>query len=135
MRNILSSCEPIQGSNAMKRLSTLVLTACLAAPLAHAEIPGNKIRIGVLTDMSGAFSDQVGPGSVAAAKLAAQDFAAESGGVQVEILSADHQNKPDIGSSIARSWFDQDGVAAIVDLPNSGVALAVTAIAHDRHRT
>jgi branched-chain amino acid transport system substrate-binding protein len=119
----------------MSRLAALALTACLLAPAAHAEIPGNKVKIGVLTDMSGPFSDQVGTGSVAAAKLAAADFAAESGGLQVEIVFADHQNKPDIGSSVARAWFDQDGVDAIVDLPNSGVALAVAAIAHERHRT
>ena len=119
----------------MTRLHALLLATCLLAPAAHAEIPGNKVRVGVLTDMSGPFADQVGAGSVAAAKLAAEDFAKESGGVQVEILSADHQNKPDIGSAIARKWFDEDGVTAVVDLPNSGVALAVASIAHDRHRT
>ena len=119
----------------MKRLYALLLATCLAAPSAWAEIPGNRVRIGVLTDMSGPFADQVGAGSVAAAKLAAQDFAAESGGLAVDIIFADHQNKPDIGSGIARQWFDTDGVDAIVDLPNSGVALAVIAIAHDRHRT
>jgi branched-chain amino acid transport system substrate-binding protein len=118
----------------MSRLATLAVAACLFAPLAHAEIPGNKLKIGVLTDMSGPFSDQVGIGSVAAAQLAAQDFAGESGGVQVEIIYADHQNKPDIGSGIARGWFDQDGVSAIVDLPNSGVALAVASVGHDHNR-
>ena len=119
----------------MKRLAALLLSAtCLAGPAARAEIPGNKVKVGVLTDMSGTFSDGVGPGSVAAAKLAAQDFAPESGGLQVEIVSADHQNKPDIGSGIARRWFDQDEVAAIVDLPNSGVALAVASVAHDHNR-
>ncbi len=119
----------------MKRLAALLLSATvLAAPAAWAEIPGNKVKIGVLTDMSGSFSDGVGAGSVAAAKLAAQDFAPESGGLQVEIVFADHQNKPDIGSGIARRWFDQDDVAAIVDLPNSGVALAVASVAHDHNR-
>ena len=119
----------------MPRLKTLLLATCLLAPAAHAEVPGNKVTVGVLTDLSGPFSDQVGTGSIAAAKLAAQDFAAESKGLQVEIISADHQNKPDVGSAIARSWFDEKGVDAIVDLPNSGVALAVVAVAHDRHRT
>jgi branched-chain amino acid transport system substrate-binding protein len=99
----------------------------------HAEIPGNTVKIGVLTDMSGPFADQVGAGSVAAAKLAAEDFAPESKGLKVEILSADHLNKPDTGSSIARAWFDS-GVAAVVDLPNSGVALAVVGVAKDRNR-
>ena len=119
----------------MTRLSTLLLGACLLSPIAHAEIPGNLVRVGVLTDMSGPFSDEVGSGSVAAAKLAAEDFATESQGLKVEIIFADHQNKPDIGTSIAQSWFDRDGVAAIVDLPNSGVALSVASVAQARHRT
>jgi branched-chain amino acid transport system substrate-binding protein len=117
----------------LSRLPLIVAAVCLAAA-AHAEIPGGTVRVGVLTDMSGTFSDEVGAGSVAAAELAAADFAAESHGLKVEIVSADHQNKPDVGSAIARRWLDQDGVDAIVDLPNSGVALAVAAIAHDRHR-
>jgi branched-chain amino acid transport system substrate-binding protein len=120
----------------MIRLAALLLSAtCLVAVSARAEIPGNKIKIGVLTDMSGPFADQVGAGSVAAARLAAEDFKQESGGLTVEIIFADHQNKPDIGAGIARRWFDEDGVAAITDLPNSGVALAVAAVAHDKHRT
>ena len=119
----------------MRILRPALLAACLLAPAAHAEIPGNRVRIGVLTDMSGPFSDGVGAGSVAAARLAAEDFAAESGGLQVEIIFADHQNKPDVGSAIARRWFDQEGVSAIVDLPNSGVALAVATVAHEFNRT
>jgi len=123
----------------MMRPSTLTLAACAAMSLAlmpqsWAEVPGGTVRVGVLTDMSGPFADQVGPGSVVAAKLAAQDFASESGGLKVEILSADHQNKPDIGSGIARKWYDEGGVGAVVDLPNSGVALAVAGVAHDHHR-
>jgi branched-chain amino acid transport system substrate-binding protein len=101
---------------------------------ARAEIPDNTVRIGVLTDMTGPFADQVGAGSVAAAKLAAEDFAGESKGLKVEILSADHQNKPDIGAGIAAKWVYQDGVDAIVDLPNSGVALAVAGVMRDKHR-
>ena len=118
----------------MPRLRPLLLAACLTASAAHADIPGNRVRIGVLTDMSGPFADDVGAGSVAAARLAAEDFAAESGGLAVEIVAADHQNKPDIGSAIARRWFGEEGVDAIVDLPNSGVALAVATVAHDLHR-
>jgi branched-chain amino acid transport system substrate-binding protein len=101
---------------------------------ALAQIPGNTVRIGVLTDMSGPFSDQVGPGSLVAAQLAAEDFAKDSRNLKVEILSADHQNKPDIGLGIARHWLDQEGVAAIVDLPNSGVALAVANLMRERNR-
>jgi len=118
-------------------LAALLSALCPIAlgPAAQAQIPGNKVTVGVLTDMTGQFSDEVGAGSVAAARLAAQDFARESGGLQAEIIFADHQNKSDIGAGIARRWFSQDGVAAIVDLPNSGVALAVASIAHDQHRT
>jgi len=93
-----------------------------------------QVRIGVLTDMTGPFKDQVGPGSVLAAHLAAEDFAAEADGLGVEILAADHQNKPDIGSQIARQWVDESGVDAIVDLPNSGVALAVARLLEEKGR-
>ena len=115
--------------------ATLCLVAgALGVLPVRAEIPDNTVRIGVLTDMTGPFADQVGAGSVAAAKLAAEDFAGESKGLKVEILSADHQNKPDIGAGIAAKWVDQDGVDAIVDLPNSGVALAVAGVMRDKHR-
>jgi branched-chain amino acid transport system substrate-binding protein len=83
--------------------------------------------------MSGPFSDQVGKGSIVAAELAAEDFAKESKGLEVQIVSADHQNKPDVGLAIARHWIDEDGVAAIVDLPNSGIALAVANLMRDKH--
>ncbi len=108
--------------------------ALLPAGTAWAQFPDDTVRIGVLTDLSGPFTDQVGLGSVTAAKLAAEDFSRDSGGLQVEILSADHQNKPDIGAAIARRWVDNDNVAAIVDLPNSGVALAVANIMREKHR-
>lgn len=104
------------------------------APPAGAEVPNGVVKIGVLSDMSGPFSDQVGTGSVAAANLAAEDFAREAGGLKVEVLSADHQNKPDVGLAIARRWVDQEGVSGIVDLPNSGVALGVVNFMKDRHR-
>ncbi|MEA2771076.1 MAG: branched-chain amino acid transport system substrate-binding protein [Acetobacteraceae bacterium] len=120
----------------MSRLFTVV---CLAAGVlggmpAWAEIPDNTVKVGVLTDMTGPFADQGGPGSVVAAKMAAEDFAPESKGLKVEILAADHQNKPDIGVAIAAKWVDQDGVDAVVDLPNSGVALAVDGVMKDKHR-
>lgn len=112
--------------------SLLVIVGLAGSALA--EVPGNLVKIGVLSDMSGPFSDQVGTGSVVAANLAAEDFAKEAGGLKVEIVSADHQNKPDVGLAIARRWLDQDGVATIVDLPNSGVALAVANLMKERHR-
>ncbi len=93
-----------------------------------------SVKIGILTDQSGPFADQTGPGSVNAAKMAAEDFAPEAGNLQVEIIAGDHQNKPDIGSALARRWVDEDGVAAIADLPNSAVGLAVSNILKDKHR-
>src|SRR5579863_6718281 len=81
------------------------------------------VKIGVLNDMSSLYADLGGAGSVAAAKLAVQDFDPAAHGMKVEIVSADHQNKPDIGANIARQWFDVEHVDVIVDVPNSGVAL------------
>ena len=83
---------------------------------ASAQIPGDTIKIAVLSDFSGPFADQVGKGSLVGAQLAAEDFAKEAGGLKVEIIFADHQNKPDIGVAIARRWVDEEGVDAIVDL-------------------
>lgn len=115
-------------------LGAIAVATCfgLAAVPAGAQAP-TSVKVGVLTDMGGPFSDQVGPGSVVAAELAAEDFAKESGGLKVEIVNADHQNKPDVGLGIARRWVDQENVAAIVDLPNSGVALGVANLLRDRH--
>ena len=112
----------------------LLLPVLLLAPPAHAELPPVLI-IGVLNDMSGPFRDQSGPGSVVAAELAAEHFAATGGGVPVKIIAADHQNKPDIGAQIAREWVDRDGVAAIADSVNSAVGLAVNQIMAEKHRT
>jgi branched-chain amino acid transport system substrate-binding protein len=107
----------------------------LAAGAAQGEVPGGSVKIGVLSDFSGPFSDQAGKGSFIAAQMAAEDFARESKGLKAEIIFADHQNKPDIGSAIARRWVDQENVAAIVDLPNSGVALAVSTVMKEKNRT
>lgn len=103
----------------------------LAANTAFAEIPENRVRIGVLTDLSGFASDSTGEGSVVAARLAVEDFKAEQPKLQVEIVQADHQNKPDLGASIARRWIGQDHVDAILDVPFSSVALAVQEAARD----
>ncbi|HTE78328.1 MAG TPA: ABC transporter substrate-binding protein [Xanthobacteraceae bacterium] len=99
---------------------------------AQAEMNG-ATRIGVLNDMSSVYSDFQGPGSVVAAQMAAEEFARQSKR-KVEILSADHQNKPDIGAEIARRWFDVEGVDMIIDVPNSAVALAVADIARDKNK-
>ncbi|MEA2997407.1 MAG: branched-chain amino acid transport system substrate-binding protein [Alphaproteobacteria bacterium] len=115
----------------MKRLFGLAaLSAALACGTAHAQV---TVKIGVLTDMSSLYSDIGGPGSVAAAKMAIADFTAAHKDIKVELLSADHQNKPDIGSSIASQWFDVDKVDMIIDTPNSGVALAVSEVAKQKN--
>lgn len=93
-----------------------------------------RIKIGILSDMSGPYSDLAGPGSVAAARLAVEDFKGADKGIRVEIVSGNHQNKADIGSVIARSWIDQDGVDVIGDVTGSPVALAVSQIVKDKDR-
>ena len=115
------------------RLNGFAATLCTALLLGmvsqtRAEIPGNRVKIGVLTDMSDFASDSTGMGSVVAARLAVEDFAGELPGVTVEVIHSDHQNKPDIGSATARRWVDQDQVNAILDVPFSSVALAVSEV-------
>ena len=106
----------------------------LSAGLAHAQISDGVVKIGVLNDQSGTYADLAGPGSVVAARMAVEDFGAAKKGMKVEIVVADHQNKPDVGSSIARQWFDADKVDMIVDVPTSSVALAVNQIAKDKNK-
>jgi branched-chain amino acid transport system substrate-binding protein len=118
-----------------KRLLLSSVLLGLWTVAASAQVPGNSVKVGVLSDFSGPFSDQAGKGSLLAAQMAAEDFAKESKGLKAEIISADHQNKPDVGAAIARRWVDQEGVAAVVDLPNSGVALAVNTVMKEKNRT
>jgi len=106
----------------------------LVSPTAQAQYTNGVVKIGVLTDMSSVYSDIGGPGSVAAAKLAVEDFNPAAHRMKVEIVSADHQNKPDIGANIARKWFDIDGVDMITDVPNSGVALAVSEVTREKNK-
>ncbi len=113
----------------------LVIMAALglvAAPPAQAQISDAVIKIGVLTDMSSLYADLSGQGSVIAARMAVEDFGAAKKGMKVEIISADHQNKADVGSGIARQWLDSDKVDVIVDTPNSAVALAVNQIVKEK---
>ncbi len=118
---------------AFKRtLVGLAVAAALSAGAAQAQISDGMIKIGVLSDMSSLYADLAGAGSVAAAKMAVEDSGIEKRGYKVEIVSADHQNKPDVGSAIARQWYDADKVDVIVDVPNSGVALAVNQITKDK---
>lgn len=108
------------------------LCMCLAAA-AHAQAPA--VKIGVLTDMSGTYASMGGAGSVAAAQLAIDDcLAADCKGMDIQLVSADNQNKADVGAAKAREWFDRDGVTAIADLTNSAVALAVQGIAKEKNK-
>lgn len=116
-----------------RREATLFgLAAALARPVrAEAAKP---LRIGVLTDMTGGYADQAGPGSVEAARMAVEDFGGSAAGRVVEVVFADHQNKPDIAAALARAWYDNDGVEMVTDVPNSAAALAVQQVTRERNR-
>ncbi len=111
-----------------------------AAPLAAMKLTraraqaGGKIKIGVLNDMSGVYRDISGPLSVAATRLAVQDFGAAAKGIEVEVIFGDHQNKSDVGTSIVRQWFDRDNVDMVCDTANSGVALAVAGVCAEKNK-
>jgi branched-chain amino acid transport system substrate-binding protein len=115
-----------------RNLPALLAVALFAAGPALAQISDGVVKIGVLTDMSSLYTDITGAGSVVAARIAVEDSGIEKRGYKVEIVSADHQNKPDVGSQIARQWYDTEKVDVIVDVPNSGVALAVNQITKDK---
>lgn len=106
----------------------------LWAPFAGAQMSDNVVKIGVLNDRSGLYADLSGQGSVIAAQMAIEAYGAAAKGMKVEAIGADHQNKPDIGSNIARQWLDIDKVDVIVDVPNSGVALAVNEIVREKNK-
>ena len=113
---------------------TLGLAALAAVLACGANAQQVNIKIGVLSDMSSLYADIGGPGSVAAAKMAIADFTKDHPNVKVDLISGDHQNKPDIGSQIANQWFDVDKVDLIIDTPNSGVALAVSQVANQKNK-
>ena len=122
----------------MKRQTLCALIAGLGAALggaAHAQISGGMVKIGVLNDMAGPYADLAGPGSVVAARMAVEDYLkATKSKLKIEIVTADHQNKPDVGSSIARKWYDSDGVDMILDVPTSSVALAVNEVTKEKNK-
>ena len=112
----------------------LMLTALMATQAAQAQITEGVVRIGVLNDQSGVYADLSGPGSIWAARKAVADFGPEKYGLKVEIVSADHQNKPDVGASITRRWLDVDKVDAIFDVPTSSVILAINEIVKEKNK-
>lgn len=116
-----------------KRWLWLAATAMLASP-ANAQISDDVVKIGVLGDMSSLYADIAGPGSVVAAKLAVEDFGGTVLGKRIEIISADHQNKADIGAGIARKWYDTEQADAVADVPNSAVGMAVHGIAREKNK-
>src|SRR5262245_26553993 len=136
----ISACEREKmerrnGRTRMKRLLSLsTLALVFGCGIAQAQYTDGVIKIGVMNDMSGTYSDLSGQGSVVAARMAVEDFGAARKGMKVEIVGADHQNKPDVGSNIARTWIDVDKVDVIVDVPTSSVALAVNEIVRDKNK-
>src|SRR5229473_1185066 len=112
--------------------TSMALTIAVGA--AQAQMSDGVVKIGVLTDQSGTYADLSGPGSVLAARMAVEDFDAAKKGMKVEILAADHQNKPDIGSNVVRQWYDVDKVDVVVDVPTSSVALAVNTITKEKNK-
>src|SRR5512144_1159424 len=115
-------------------ISLTALTVALGCGSAQAQYSDGTIKIGVMNDMSGTYSDLSGQGSVIAARMAVEDFGAAAKGMKVEIVGADHQNKPDVGSNVVRTWIDVDKVDVIVDVPTSSVALAVNEIVRDKNK-
>jgi branched-chain amino acid transport system substrate-binding protein len=119
----------------IKRLFLAGLAGVLLAGTANAQIANNRIRIGVLTDLAGIYEQNAGNGSVEAAKLAAEEFGGKINGATIEIVAGDHQNKPDVGASVANRWFDVDGVDMITDLVNSAVGFAVVDLAKSKNKS
>src|SRR5258708_22804385 len=114
--------------------SLLIGTAISIASASFAVAQDKTVKIGALSDQSGLYADLGGPGSTLAAQMAMEDSGLTAKGWKIDIISGDHQNKPDIGTAIARQWFDVDKVDAIVDVPNSGVALAVNNLIKETNR-
>jgi branched-chain amino acid transport system substrate-binding protein len=115
-------------------LKHLLLAAALASCATSSAQAETAVKFGVLNDRSGVYADLSGEGSVIAARMAIEDFKAAEKGIKAEVVSADHQNKPDIGSALARQWYDQDGVDVILDVPTSSVALAVSQITREKNK-
>jgi branched-chain amino acid transport system substrate-binding protein len=117
-----------------KTLILLTLMSALSTP-ATAQFSDSKVVIGVMGDQSGVVADVGGPGSIKAARMAVADFGGSVDGVPIEIITADHQNKPDVAAAIGREWFDRQGVDAIVDLPHSGAVFGLMTIATEKKRS
>src|SRR3954447_311282 len=125
------------GEETMKSIAAAVaagVAVALSGGAAQAQISDDVIKIGVLTDMSSLYADATGKGSLAAVKMAVEDYGGKVKGKPVEVVAADHQNKPDVGVSIARNWYDNDKVDAILDVPTSSVALPISALTREKNK-
>jgi branched-chain amino acid transport system substrate-binding protein len=118
----------------MRIKHSLIAAAAVMAVAGQAYGQDIDIKIGVMNDRSGLYADLSGEGSVVAARMAVEDFDAEEKGIRVEIISADHQNRPDVASSVARQWYDEEGVDLIVDVPTSSAALAVNEVTREKDK-
>lgn len=137
-RKTTASSKEIHKMEFRKKLICAIAGATLTAlaGTASAAISDGVVKVGVMNDMSGPYADPAGPGSVVAAQMAAEDYVKATGSeLKIEIISADHRNKPDVGSAIARKWYDSDGVDAILDVPTSSVALAISQITKDANKS
>lgn len=119
----------------IRELMGAAAAVALLVSSAQAEIANGRVRIGVLTDLSGGYEQNSGNGSVEAARMAAEEFGGKVNGVPIEIVAGDHQNKPDVGVSVANRWFDVDKVDAVTDLVNSAVGFAVLDVAKAKNKT
>lgn len=121
-------------TSAIAAATAVLLAGVTTSAMAQGKLSGDSVKIGVLTDMSGVYADYGGPGAVAAAKLAVQDFGGKMFGKPIEVVNADHQNKPDIAKNITQQWFDRDGVDMTVENLNSAVALTVQALGKEKNK-
>ncbi len=118
----------------LRRLAALAAVSIAAPALSADKISDGVVKLGVLTDMTGYYSDLAGPGSVLAARMAIDDFGGKVAGKPIQLVSADHQLKADVASNTARKWFDEGHVDAVVDLVSSSTALAVMPIVNEKKR-
>jgi len=133
MRRKSSAPDLLPTRRASAVLAAIAL-AVLAAPAARAQISGDVVKIGVLTDLSGPAADATGQGSVAATEMAVEDFGGAVAGKPIKVISANHQLKPDIGAALARQWYDEEQVDLIVDVPVSAVGLAVQEVSREKRK-
>jgi branched-chain amino acid transport system substrate-binding protein len=120
------------GSVKLIQMASAVIVAC--GMLAGAPASALGVKIGILNDQSGVYADYGGKGSIEAAKMAIEDFGGSVLGQKIDMVTADHQNKPDLAGNIARRWYDSEGVDMITDLTTSSVALAVQGIAAEKKK-